>query len=285
MTKVLIVDDSKYIRAMLQGTLKSQGYELVVAENGKQALEMARSCQPDVILLDVVMPVMDGMEACRLLREDPCINSIYVIMLTAKNEVKDRVDGLDIGADDYLPKPFEIEELFARIRRGHKIVKERRAAMFDLLTGLYNRRSFEDFFERESAKAKRQKQPITLIMLDIDYFKKVNDTWGHAAGDVVLVELAAILRKSLRISDLPCRWGGEEFLLLLPDMDLANGLKKAEAIRRVVEEHDFPEAGQLTASLGVAVTEDGDDLLSLQERADKALYAAKDGGRNQVVSQ
>ena len=283
--KVLIVDDNEGVRRMIRTHLDiAGGYEAFEAADGKECLESVREIQPDVVLLDIMMPVMDGMEACRKLREDPVTASVYIIMLTAKAKVEDRVEGLDTGADDYLPKPFAPDELLARIRRGGKIVDDRRIALFDSLTGLYNRRSFDSFFEKEFAKFKRYGNNISVVLVDIDHFKNVNDTYGHPVGDMVLKALANILQESIRTSDMVCRWGGEEFAILMPETELAGAKDKAESVRKAVEAFSFPKVGQLTASFGVSSPDKDETAIPFFERVDRALYQAKDSGRNRVVA-
>jgi diguanylate cyclase (GGDEF)-like protein len=283
--KVLIVDDNAGVRRMIRTHLDiAGGYEAHEAENGEQCLKMAAEVRPDVILLDIMMPVMDGMEACRRLRDDPFTASIYIIMLTAKAKVEDRVEGLDTGADDYLAKPFAPDELLARIRRGSKIVDDRRIALFDQLTGLYNRRSFDSFFEKELARSNRYDSHLSVILVDIDHFKNVNDTYGHPVGDEVLKELAQILQNSIRSSDFACRWGGEEFVILMPETNLEAAKEKAESVRQVVADFLFSKVGHLTVSFGVSYPDKGEFAKDFFERVDRALYKAKDEGRNRVVA-
>lgn len=283
--KVLIVDDMKTVRQMIKTNLKiAGGYEIHEAVNGQEALDVAREVKPDVMLLDIMMPVMDGLEACERLREDPAISAIYVIMLTAKAKVEDRVEGLDIGADDYIAKPFDPDELMARIRRGHKIAQDRQNALYDALTGLYNRRSFDSFFAKELSRVRRYGGDLCMVLVDIDHFKVVNDTHGHAAGDVVLQELANLLLQNSRESDLPCRWGGEEFALLMPETSIEAATTKAESIRQAVEAFEFTAAGRLTASFGVSRPGPEEHSMDFFRRVDEALYQAKEGGRNKVVS-
>jgi len=283
--KVLIVDDNDGVRRMIRTHLDiAGGYEVFEASNGEKCLQVASEVRPDVILLDIMMPVMDGMEACRKLREDPSTASIYIIMLTAKTKVEDRVEGLDTGADDYLSKPFAPDELLARIRRGSKIVDDRRIALFDQLTGLYNRRSFDSFFEKELARSNRYGNHLSVVLVDIDHFKKVNDTYGHPVGDKVLKALAQILQDSIRSSDFACRWGGEEFALLMPETNLEAARDKAESVRQAVAEYLFPKVGQLTVSFGVSYPDKDEFAKDFFERVDRALYKAKDEGRNRVVA-
>ncbi|MGL1862267.1 MAG: diguanylate cyclase [Pseudodesulfovibrio sp.] len=284
-TKVLIVDDNDGVRRMIKMHLDIAGdYEAHEAANGEECVKAVRTLQPDVVLLDIMMPVMDGIEACRQLREDPATASVYIIMLTAKAKVEDKVEGLDSGADDYLAKPFAPEELLARIRRGSKVVDDRRIALFDPLTNLYNRRSFDSFFERELARSNRYGSHLSVILVDIDHFKKVNDTYGHPVGDDVLKRLAKILKESIRTSDMVCRWGGEEFVILMPETDLEAAAEKAESVRKSIEAYTFPKVGQLTASFGISYPLKDEAAMVLFERVDQALYQAKDTGRNRVVA-
>lgn len=183
-----------------------------------------------------------------------------------------------------MPKPFAPDELLARIRRGSKIGDDRRIALFDPLTGLYNRRSFDSFFEKELARSNRYGNRMSIVLVDIDHFKKVNDTYGHPVGDVVLKSLAQILQNTIRKSDYACRWGGEEFVLLMPETDLDAAVEKAEAVRKAVEVFSFPEVGQLTVSFGVSYPEKNEAASVLFERVDRALYKAKDEGRNRVIA-
>ena len=196
-------------------------------------------------------------------------------------ESESKVKGLDLGCDDYVTKPFDPEELVARICRGLRTVEEKRRAITDSLTGLYNRSFFYTCLEMEIGKARRYRHPLSLIMLDLDYFKRVNDTHGHEIGDVVLIELAEILKKNCRQSDIPARWGGEEFVLLLTETDLEGAINRAEKNRQVIASHGFTGAGHMTASFGVAgLSGDGQNLLG---QADAALYEAKRAGRNKVA--
>ncbi|XPV77505.1 MAG: diguanylate cyclase [Desulfovibrio sp.] len=281
--KVLIVDDSESIRRMLTTQLKLNGFETEVAVNGLDGLEKAAEFEPDIVLLDIMMPEMDGIEACKRLRTNPQTSHMYVLMLTAKDKVADKVEGLDSGGDDYLAKPFDPEELFARLRRGYKIAEERRCALFDPLTKLFNRRSFQRFFDAELNRAQRHNHPMSVFMTDIDFFKRINDTYGHNVGDIVLQELAELLKTNLRSSDILCRWGGEEFLALLPETTADGAFEVADKIRKIIETYEFPQVGQITASFGVTQFIKTDNAHSFFERADTALYDAKDSGRNKTV--
>lgn len=280
--KILIVDDEKSIRKLVQRHLKKMDCEVLEAKSGEEALKIVETENErlNLILLDVMMPGIDGFEVCKKIRENHKLSSVYIIMLTAKTESKSKVKGLEIGADDYITKPFHPEELQARIRTGLRTAEEKKGAIKDALTQLYNRHFLNRCISLEVVRAKRYKRPLSMVMVDLDYFKRVNDTFGHDAGDVVLVELAEILKDHCRKTDLPVRWGGEEFVLLLPETDMKGAGKLADKIRVTVKEHEFAKAGFLTVSLGVAVlTGSKEDLL---KRVDQALYQAKGNGRDQV---
>ncbi len=279
--KILIADDNVSIQNILRRLLRRHDYWLQVAEDGEVALAKAMEWLPDVILLDIMMPKLDGLEVCRRLKSNPKYQFVYVIMLTARNEAEDEVAGLDTGADEYIAKPFQPETLMARIRKGLRQMAHRMDAAFDPLTGLYNRRSFEAFYHQEVAKCRRYSAPLSLILVDLDHFKNVNDTYGHQVGDRVLAAVAAILREATREADLAARWGGEEMALLLPETDGQGADVVAEKLREKIAGHAFPEAGQVTASFGVATM--NSDAMDLIAAADNALYRAKASGRNRVI--
>jgi len=280
MPKILIVDDSALVRKTLRRHLERQGFELAEAEDGERAMEQIAAFDPDLVLLDVMMPKLDGFEVARRVKADPKFRHLYIIMLTARRENEDEISGLDVGADDYVTKPFNAGTLLARIRRGLSVSQERTAGVLDGLTRLYNRRVFYEFLAREQARSLRTGQPLAFIMADIDHFKAVNDTFGHQAGDDVLRELAALLRQGGRAMDLPARLGGEEFGLLLPGTPLAGAAQVAERLRATVEAHAFAGVGRLSISLGVAQYR-GEEH-DIVEDADKAMYRAKHKGRNRV---
>jgi len=282
MTKILIVDDDDDIRNFLNLHLSHEGYEVIEAKDGAQGIEQLTEHTPDLMIIDVMMPVMDGHEVCRHIHKNPALAAVYIIMLSAKGDVIDKITGLDTGADTYLSKPFNPDELKALVRAGLRTSADRRQAMYDALTGLFNRNAFNDLLARELAAFKRDGHPLSMVMVDLDHFKNVNDTYGHDVGDVVLKDLADIMRTVSRPRDLPCRWGGEEFAWLLPETTLENATLAAERLRQAIESHSFAAVGTLTASLGVVVVSADDDAETLCKRADQALYRAKDGGRNRV---
>lgn len=280
MPKILIVDDSPLVRKTLRRHLERQGFELDEAEDGEQAMEKIAAFGPDLVLLDVMMPKLDGFEVARRVKADPRLHHLYIIMVSARRESEDEIGGLDVGADDYVTKPFNPDTLMARVRRGLNVSQERAAGVLDSLTRLYNRGVFEAALAREEARSLRLEQPLALVMADIDHFKAVNDTFGHPAGDEVLRELAAMLRRGSRAMDMPARLGGEEFGLLLPGASLDEAAQLAERLRTEVGDHAFARVGRLTISLGVAqYLGEGHDLVA---DADEALYRAKQNGRNRV---
>lgn len=289
---VLIVDDEQHNRSLLTELLKDD-YQLILAKNGEQAIERAREHQPDLILLDVVMPGTDGHAVIRSLKQDDLTRHIPVIFITALDSFDDQKTGLELGAVDYIAKPFHPPIVRVRVRNHLQLVQQRRLleqlAMFDSLTGIPNRRRFDDVLDQEWRRCRRLGQPLSLIVADIDHFKRFNDTYGHAEGDEVLRRIAILLQHALRRpGDFVCRYGGEEFVMLLPAIDAEGGRALAEATRAAAAAEPVPVAGgvrlTVTLSMGGATclpAAAGPDA-SLFQRADAALYAAKHGGRNRV---
>jgi len=283
MAKVLVVDDDPLAREVATKLIELEGHDTWEAGDGEAALKMVDEVAPQIIILDVRMPGMDGLEVCRQLRADIKTAGIYIIMLSAKDKTDERIMGLDVGADAYLTKPYEVEELKAHIRVAERTADDRHLAMHDSLTGLFNRRAFDELLAREVATCRRYGGTLSLVTIDLDHFKRVNDTYGHDVGDHVLQELADILRKVSRPSDLPCRWGGEEFSWLLPKTDVNGAMQAAERLRKEVENHSFVAIDSQTASLGVAEFKLDENGEALCRRADLALYKAKETGRNKVA--
>jgi len=291
--RILIAEDDAVSRRLLEATLKRWGYDVVVAEDGTGAWEvLQQEDAPRLAILDWVMPGLDGPQICRAVRGLRGQRYIYLLLLTAKSDKADLVKGLEAGADDFLSKPFDAQELRARLRAGMRILELQETlrvqATRDALTGLWNRAATLDFLHRELSRASRQATPISLIMADIDHFKRINDTHGHLVGDMVLREVARRLASAVRSYDVVGRFGGEEFLIVLPACALHHAVEKAESLRLCAsQEPVVTSAGPLpvTLSLGVAVGElamatDSDSLL---RAADAALYRAKSGGRNRVA--
>lgn len=283
MNKILIVDDNEKTRTMLKRHLKKEKYEIFEAKDGFEALKIVETDTPGVILLDIMMPEISGMDVCRRIRARHDSDLFHIIMLTGVATAESKVSGLDMGADDYVTKPFDIVELLARVRVGFRSVANRKLAIIDNLTQVYNRNFFTAYLEKAIKQAYRYNHDLSLILADIDHFKKVNDTHGHLAGDKILTEMGALLKKFCRVSDLAVRWGGEEFIIVMPETNIAGGTVLAEKIREKVAAHYFPVVPGITASFGVATLKK-EGMARLLKDADEALYAAKENGRNQVVT-
>lgn len=291
---LLIVDDEKQNRTLLTELLQDD-YQIILAKNGVQALERAQSHVPDLILLDVLMPEMDGLAVIRALKAADATRHIPVIFVSALDTPDDEERGLDLGAVDYVAKPFHPPIVRARVRNHLQAVHQRRLleqlALIDSLTEIPNRRRFTEVYEREWRRCMRNQRPLSLIMLDVDLFKRYNDTHGHAAGDMVLKQVARAIQSALkRPADFAARFGGEEFVVVLPDIDAANGWQMAERIRLGVEAEHIPypesDAGPwLTISLGGAtLVPSGVEVdARLFDEADRVLYEAKGNGRNRAV--
>lgn len=282
---VLIVDDAPSNIQLLAGLLKDS-YQIKVATGGQRCLELARAApSPDLILLDIQMPDMDGYEVCQRLKDGEGTRQIPIIFVTGKDQTEDEELGLSLGAVDYITKPYSPAIVEARIAT-HITLKQqsdelRRLAMHDQLTGLYNRHFLIDVAAKRISQAQRHKQTLSVIMIDIDHFKAVNDEHGHSVGDAVLREVASILKLQSRSEDIVARFGGEEFVVLLDNCDLANGAQKAELLRAGLSDSTI-EGLRVTASFGLAQWHDKEGFDQLLHRADDALYTAKSNGRNRV---
>ena len=291
--RILIVDDVPSNVLILSQSL-GRDYEILTASSGEDALKILFEVKPDLLLLDIMMPDMDGYEVCRRVRMDKSIRNIPVIFLTAKGDEEDETRGLEIGAVDYIVKPFSIAVVRARVR-AHIELKMHRdflesLSSLDGLTGIPNRRYFEEIFEMEWGRALRRALPLSFIMIDIDHFKAYNDGYGHGAGDECLRQVAQTLHKTVRRPpDFVSRYGGEEFSIVLPETDMEGAMHVAELMRSNIESlelaHAFsPVAPYVTVSVGVAtiVPVIGTPESALREAADKQLYEAKAQGRNRV---
>jgi diguanylate cyclase (GGDEF) domain len=304
--KILVVDDHEDNVEVLRARLESRGYEVEGAMSGQEALDTVSRWCPDLVLLDVMMPDMDGLEVVKRLKADPTLPFIPVIMQTALDSTERLVAGLEAGADDYVTKPINFAELearvrvFLRIKRLQQDLAERekelsemndkllRISLTDGLTGVDNRRALEQRLHEMFEHSLRLHEPISVVMCDIDHFKKVNDTYGHAAGDEVLKQFAHILSEEAREIDRVGRYGGEEFLLLLPGTVLDAAVTFSERLRERVDAHTFSyEGGTLkrTVSFGVASWPHPKirGREAMLKAADDALYVAKETGRNRVV--
>jgi two-component system, cell cycle response regulator len=304
--RILVVDDHEDNIELLRARLEARGYEVDSASDGQQALDAVHRVCPDLILLDVMMPKMDGIEVVRRLKANAALPFIPVIMQTALDSTENKVEGLDAGADDYITKPINFAELEARVNSLLRIKalqsdlaarekelammndKLREISMTDGLTGVENRRSLEERLHDMWQHSLRLHEPIALVICDIDKFKSVNDNYGHQAGDSVLKEFAQLLKGEAREIDRVGRYGGEEFLLILPGTVLDAAVTFAERLREKVASHTFSYTGGTlcrTMSCGVAASPHPrvKDQEGLLRAADDALYVAKETGRNRVV--
>jgi two-component system, cell cycle response regulator len=289
---VLIVDDHPDNVEVLQARLNALGYRTACAQDGETALEMVAQSPPDLILLDVMMPHMDGNEVARRIKADKSLPFIPIIMQTALDSTQSKVVGLDSGADDYVTKPINYAELQARMGAALRVkaLQDRisEMAITDGLTGLYNRRHLDERLDEMFEHSVRLHEPLSVVMFDIDHFKKVNDTYGHQVGDVVLTQFAQLLKHVARDIDRIGRYGGEEFMVLLPGTVLDAGVTFAKRARQEVETHQFEYEGgvlKCTISAGVAAYPNPrvHTRQQLVKAADDALYVAKTTGRNRVV--
>lgn len=298
-TKVLIADDSPVYRKIVQEALSALPVEMIFASTGKQALELCKAHKPDLVILDRVMPDLLGTEFCRMLRSSSPHAMPHIIMLTGSTEKESLIEGLDAGAADYVTKPFHDQELLARVRVGirtRELQKQVEAknrlleelALSDPLTGLPNRRALELWAQRELESAARHGFSFWVVMADVDRFKLVNDTFGHAAGDLVLKQFAQMLRANSRSSEMCGRLGGEEFIMIFTHSSYEGVLAAVERVRGQLEMTNFSFSGcsfMVTSSFGISGVEPGQKpttLSTLMDSADAALYAAKRRGRNRV---
>jgi diguanylate cyclase (GGDEF)-like protein len=298
---IAIVDDDRAIRNLVKLYLKRAGYQVLECMTGSEAREKLPQAQWDLAILDRRLPDMDGVVLANELKSDPALRSRFVIMLTGETDQADKIEGLDLGADDYITKPFHAPELMARIRAGLRIAalqgdliranrRLERLSITDGLTGLYNHRHFQDELARYFNESARYERPVSLALIDLDYFKKVNDTYGHAVGDEVLKTVARLFTESVRSTDLVARYGGEEFAVIMPETEMEDALTFAEQIRSLVEQTPIAtDQGELqaTVSIGVSAAPHPDLATpkALIEDADGSLYRAKEGGRNQVAAE
>ncbi|WP_317704252.1 diguanylate cyclase [Methylomarinovum caldicuralii] len=309
--KILLVDDDAMLLLRLSKQLKQAGHQVETVKDGKAALKKILECPPQLVITDWHMQPLDGLTLCRTLRDSPLGESIYVIMLTASETEDELVRAFDAGIDDYVTKPVSLRVLLARIKSAQRIVSlqealtrehaalEHRArelellnrkleqlAHTDFLTGLPNRRYAIERLNQELAESRRGGRPLSVMILDLDHFKRINDTLGHEAGDRVLVHSARILRETLRSCDVACRFGGEEFLVIAPDTDSHDGKRLAERLCHAIaaNQPELPLPAPLTVSIGLATASPGEDVKTLIHRADVALYHSKEQGRNRVTA-
>lgn len=299
MAKILVVDDEQFNVILLTKRLSKLGYEVLQAKNGHDALKLLDEHLCDLILLDIMMPDMDGFEVAKKILGNSDQKEIPIIFLTAKTSIEDKLEGLTLGAVDYITKPFDFRELQVRIKIvlkkneiKNKLLEEskelKEAACTDFLTGLLNRRHIDQVLK--NLFNDRNQDTSSLLLMDLDYFKKINDTYGHDQGDIVLKGIAKILKNSIRNSDTVARYGGEEFIAILPSASKKAAFSIAERIRINIEQKIFNLNGQevhITISIGSATLIREENKYQMLEEwiqaADKALYKAKNNGRNLVV--
>ncbi len=306
--RILVVDDVEANVNLLTTHLRAVGYYVIPARDGEEALSKIGDAQPDLILLDIMMPKLNGFKVCERIKSNNATKYIPVIMVTALNDIEDKIKGQEAGADDFISKPFNKLELLTRVKSLLRIkslhdqlnekiaelevAKERLRllANTDGLTRLYNHRYFKDFLMRELDRAGRHQLSISVVMIDIDYFKHYNDTNGHQAGDHLLRKIARLFAENIRKIDMAARYGGEEFALVLLETNKTSAAIAAEKIRGIVEEFHFEHEetqpnGKITISMGVATyPEDATSFDLLIGCADRRLYFAKENGRNQTCS-
>lgn len=302
--KVLLVEDNKIQAEILQNFLEKNGYEVVWVEDGKTALMTAKTSSFDIMLLDLILPDINGNEICRWLKLNEDTRGTPIIMLTVKNAVEDKIAGLEAGADDYLPKPFSDIELNARIyaalrtkalqdelRQKNRQLEELLAkvevmAITDQLTGIYNRRRLETILAKEFKRAMRYNVPLACMMIDIDNFKKINDTYGHHTGDMVIKDIARIIADNAREIDTVARWGGEEFFILLPQTRKEDAVQPALRLLAAVSTYSFPCIPDVQITVSIGITSVPAPSIPTEDKfiqaSDIALYEAKKKGRNRI---
>lgn len=297
--RILIAEDDPITRKFLESHLKRWGHDIVVCEDGNQAWsELNKGDAPKLVVLDWMMPGIDGPTLCKKIRAMETKPYTYIILLTAKSSQHDIVEGLEAGSDDYITKPFDPQELRVRIRAATRIVQLQQdlfealkasefQATHDSLTGLWNRHAILEVLQRELSRSQRESRPLTVVMADIDHFKNINDVYGHLAGDVALRETAIRMTSGLRQYDSVGRYGGEEFLIILPGCDQACGCASVERIRSDFELHPVVTAEgifEVTLSFGAVVVDTASQAAvdSVIGAADEALYRAKETGRNRI---
>jgi len=300
---ILIAEDDPVSRMLLEKTLVKAGYEVATVTNGREALESFSKKFFPIVLTDWMMPEMDGLQLCRAIRKNILTGYVFIFILTSRDSIDNMVAGLEAGADDYLTKPFKRAELIARLKTATRVLELEKSlkdaneeitilAITDTLTGCYNRTFMDEYLPKEIKRAIRYNHPISLIMVDIDHFKQVNDTYGHQAGDEILKELVKSINKSTRCDvDWVARYGGEEFLVVFPETDFERAEFLAERLRRDISQNTVrikEKEIRITASFGVTGFTSSDTLKEVSYEAmislaDKSLYQAKEEGRNRVV--
>ena len=289
--KILIAEDDTTSRLLYGATLRKLGYSVTAVENGQNAWEAWKQEDYPLLISDWMMPDIDGLQLCKMIRAEPSLQYTYIILLTSLDSKGSYLEGMDAGADDFITKPFDEEQLAARLRVAERILalhkKLHTQATYDRLTGVWNRAAIMDSLETELERAARQSTRMGVIVADLDHFKQVNDTYGHPAGDMVLQEAARRMRLALRPYDRIGRYGGEEFLITVPGCTCSDAIALAERIRSAISAEPVKhQSGEIpmTVSLGVTIGGDraSEDAAALIAAADEALYRAKKAGRNRV---
>ncbi|NPA60015.1 MAG: diguanylate cyclase [Epsilonproteobacteria bacterium] len=310
---ILYVEDNELTRKATQIILNEFFDNIIVGVDGEDGLEKFKTNDIDIIITDIDMPRMDGLAMLGEIRKID--ENVSVLIFSAHNDTDFFMNSIHLGVDGYLFKPLELDQfekavfksirnvklqkenfeyknkLEQKVREQVNILRDKeqelevksRQAHYDQLTSIYNRHRFNELFEIEKERTDRSNGIMSIVIIDIDDFKKINDTYGHNVGDIVLKTFSQLIQNKIRISDILARWGGEEFVILLPDTDVSGGYETAEQVRKVIESHKFSTVGKVTASFGVAEYEHKQSLEELVKRCDKALYIAKSGGKNQVV--
>lgn len=300
---ILIVDDDPISRRLIHRTLEKLGYRVHVAEHGREAWQIIQRNGIQLVITDWLMPQMDGLDLTRKIRSAEMPGYVYIVILTGQEGIDNVVDGFDSGADDYLVKPVSPKELQARLRVGKRVLdlerrlkkardKMQHLAMHDELTGLCNRRAFYDHAQSLLEHASREAAPLSMLMIDIDHFKSVNDRYGHLVGDEILKSVAHTIQSQLRLYDRAGRWGGEEFIVILPTTKLSDAAKIAERLRQAISSMSFhrlqdkidADSLHVEVSIGVAGIKKGRriSLDTLVNLADEMLYQSKREGRNRI---
>ncbi len=288
---LLLIDDSPAIHRLLTYKLKNDGIEFLAAYSGVEGIELAERQLPSLIMLDLSMPGIDGFETIRRLKENSKTKGIPIIIISGSQESADKVMSFELGAMDFVSKPFDIHELRARIQSAIKLdrlmMMLEEQAQIDGLTGLWNRTHLDDRLKSSIECASRKRSSLTLVLCDLDHFKNLNDTYGHPAGDAVLESFGAILKREMRAYDVPCRYGGEEFAIILPETNLDEAKIVCERVRVAIENERWPMYPEMRATSSFGCTDRGIEGVSSPEEwikaADLSLYQAKRSGRNRVV--
>lgn len=288
---LLLIDDSPAIHRLLTHKLKHDGIEFLAAYSGEEGCQLAETSTPSLIMLDLSMPGIDGFETIRRLKESSVTKDIPIVIISGSQESADKVLSFELGAMDFVAKPFDIHELRARIQSAIKIDRLMKMleqqAQIDSLTGLWNRSHLDDRLKSSIECARRNRTDLAIVMCDLDHFKTLNDTFGHPAGDAVIETFASTLTREIRAYDVACRYGGEEFAIILPDTSVDEGEIVCERIRKSIEAESWPMYPGMVATASFGITGQGVDGVASDEEwlkaADLALYEAKRSGRNRVV--